>query len=366
MKILLTIYDISVVGGTERVVCNLANAFCKMGHKVSVLSLYKANPSIPFEFDQDVKLHFKHLDSEKNISLGGGGIYHSSLSKLYNKHMSKFLLSFWVWRHFKGNDLVLVNDSYYIPYFKHHSTKYIRLIHQYFTYRKRNRAFDAIAILSRAQLDLWKCSYKNKEILVIPNFVPEIPQQNAQYASKIVLSVGRMDVGDEKGFLRLLEVWKQVMEDGVLMGWKLLIVGSGVIQQDIESKIKALGLNECVVLKPFTQAIIQEYLASSIYVMSSYHEGLPMVLLESGACGLPAIAFDVMTGPSDIIEDGVSGYLVKDNDLQGFANKLKMLMEDENLRIEMGKHAKQRIQNHFSSQAVLAMWENVMRGSKRG
>ena len=81
--------------------------------------------------------------------------------------------------------------------------------------------------------------------------------------------------------------------DDNLTQWQLIIVGDGVLKKELESKIKALNLQESVILKPFTKQIEKEYLSASIYAMSSHFEGFPMVLLESASYGLAPISFDI-------------------------------------------------------------------------
>ena len=141
--------------------------------------------------------------------------------------------------------------------------------------------------------------------------------------------------------------------------WRLIIVGDGVLKKELESKIKALNLQESVILKPFTKQIEKEYLSASIYAMSSHFEGFPMVLLESASYGLGPISFDIKTGPSDIIADEKSGFLVEDNDLQGYADKLMLLMRDENLRQNFGTKAKRVVSEKFSQKTVLELWQKL-------
>ena len=144
--------------------------------------------------------------------------------------------------------------------------------------------------------------------------------------------------------------------------WKLIIVGDGVLKKELESKIKALNLQESVILKPFTKQIEKEYLSASIYAMSSHFEGFGMVLAEASSYALPCVAFDVKTGPSDIIADEKSGFLVEDNDLQGYADKLMLLMRDENLRQNFGTKAKQVVSEKFSKEMVMKEWQGLFDG----
>ena len=90
--------------------------------------------------------------------------------------------------------------------------------------------------------------------------------------------------------------------------------------------------------------------------MTSYFEGFGMVLIEAQSYALPTISFDIATGPRDIIEDDKSGYLIKDNDLNKYATKLKTLMQDENLRVKMGAKSKEIVKSKFSKEVVMKQW----------
>ena len=72
--------------------------------------------------------------------------------------------------------------------------------------------------------------------------------------------------------------------------------------------------------------------------MTSLYEPFGLVLPEAMSCGLPVIAFDCPYGPSDIITDGVDGFLIKNRDIEMFADKVCQLIENEELRRRMGKN----------------------------
>lgn len=357
MKILLTIEDISFGRGAERVTVNLANTLsCK--HEVSILSFYQRHPNLPYtDINPSVKLIFKY-DYEQ--SMAQERAKKQFLKGFYYKNIHKILLSYEMRK--ADYDFIISSGFIFFPYFKNKATKYIKIIHTNFhRYSSRNALFDTLVVLSSKEVELWQNYHKN--IRVIPNFLPQIPQKSTNHTQKVVLSVGRMDRDEQKGFLRLIDIWQLLAKDkdfeSEFKQWKLVIVGDGVLKSEIEAKIKALNLQDSIILKPFTKDIEKEYLSASIYAMSSHWEGFPMVLLESTSYGLPTISFDIKTGPSDIIENEKSGFLIADGDLQGFANKLKLLMSDEKLRHKFGENAKKIVSEKFSKEAVLGLWLNL-------
>ncbi len=94
--------------------------------------------------------------------------------------------------------------------------------------------------------------------------------------------------------------------------------------------------------------------------MASHFEGFGMVLAESANYAIPSIAFDINTGPSDIIDNEKSGFLIEDGNLQEFADKLKILMQDESLREKFGKNAKEKMQKDFSQEFVIQKWNETI------
>ena len=85
-----------------------------------------------------------------------------------------------------------------------------------------------------------------------------------------------------------------------------------------------------------------------------------MVLLEGKTHRLPLIAFDIMTGPSDIIDDGVNGYLIQPFDTAQMAEKLKELMENNSLRCRMAENAGLGMEK-FSEERILRNWMELLK-----
>ena len=92
--------------------------------------------------------------------------------------------------------------------------------------------------------------------------------------------------------------------------------------------------------------------------MSSRFEGFPMVLLEAMSCGLPCVSFDCPNGARDIIEDGKNGFLVEYLNVEQLAEKVCLLMENESLRKEMGKCAKECVKK-YEPDVIMMLWTNL-------
>lgn len=362
-NITLILKDITESGGGERVCVNLANAFSEAGFNVEILSFFASYKTPTFKLDSNMKITFlsQHSINSKNPFKK---LFYKSFYRIYlcNK-IDKLILS-------TKPNIVLANDGWYIPRKKNQTTKYLRLWHlnapRTINNRKRRifALFDTLVVLSPRELPIWQNYHKH--IKVIPNFLPHISTKNTDSNQHRILSAGRMDRG--KGFLRLIDIWEEVQKQikanldskQNLNSWQLVIVGSGVMKEQIESKIKSKNLQDSIILKPFTKDIESEYLHSSIYAMCSHFEGFGMVLVEASSYALPCIAYDIATGPSDIIESNKNGYLIKDNDIQDYADKLLMLMSDKDKRESMGLNAKQRVKQKFSKEYIMSLWQEVL------
>lgn len=271
-----------------------------------------------------------------------------------------------VYRSFKMRDWdydVVISNGYdgIVPYFKNQKTKYIKVAHGNFNSYldcKGIAYFDYLVFLCNAELSLWRAKYPNVAMGVIPNFLNQIPDQESDLSQKVAICVGRLSY--EKGFFRLLEIWTKIKNDQALKEWKLHIVGDGSLKEDLQAQIKANNIADSVLIKPFTSEIDKEYIQSSIYLMTSFYEGLPLVLLEASSYALPIVAFDVPTGPKEVIEHGRNGFLIKDHYLEEFCEVLKELMLDQNLRESLGKASKMRVKEKFYKEAIYKRWQKLI------
>ncbi|NDV65183.1 glycosyltransferase family 4 protein [Bacteroides sp. 224] len=171
-----------------------------------------------------------------------------------------------------------------------------------------------------------------ERISVIPNPLSFYPETTSDCSNKKVISAGRYTW--QKGFERLIDAWEIVNKKHP--DWKLYIYGYGD-RQHYQNLANQKGLEKSLRCEPPTSNIRNEYLNSSIFVLSSRYEGFGMVIIEAMSCGIPPVSFDCPCGPKDIIEDKVTGLLVPNGNIEELANKIIWLIENESARKEMGK-----------------------------
>jgi glycosyltransferase involved in cell wall biosynthesis len=97
---------------------------------------------------------------------------------------------------------------------------------------------------------------------------------------------------------------------------------------------------------------------ASLFVLPSRFEGFPNALLEAMQCGLPAVAFNCPSGPSEIIRDGVDGFLVPPEDVSALTNAMVRLVRDKGLRDQVARRALEVV-DRFPPEKIYSMWLNL-------
>ena len=131
------------------------------------------------------------------------------------------------------------------------------------------------------------------------------------------------------------------------VNFKLLIVGDGCERSRLENEVDTLGLRECVEFMGVRKDIASILRQLDIYVLSSISEGISLTLLEAMSCSLPVVATDV-GGNSEVVIDGETGFIVPARHPELLATKILAMINDNDLRIKMGKSGRERIIKCFS------------------
>lgn len=218
------------------------------------------------------------------------------------------------------------------------------------------RRFDKFVVLSDEDADDWG---EMPNLEVIPNAARQLSERFADTDVHRVIAIGRLDY--QKGFDRLIRGWKIVKANDEFLDWTLDIFGQGEWHEMLQEMVDNEGLSNSVHIKAPVKNIVEEYLHSSILVMTSHYEGFPMVMLEAMSCGLPVVTFDYKCGPKDIIADGENGLLVKDGDIGGLAEAMMRLMKDNSIRQRLGEQAR-KVTEKYSQERIMGQWVNLFEG----
>jgi len=209
------------------------------------------------------------------------------------------------------------------------------------------KKLDKFVVLSHEDKGYW---HELDNVEVISNPLPFIPRKECTLDSHRVIAVGRYVY--QKGFDLLLDAWKIVSKKHPT--WELHVYGNGDKTPYVE-QVRHNDIKNCF-LEDAVNNIDEKYAESSIFVLSSRFEGFGMVLAEAMSCGLSCVSFACPCGPKDIINDGVDGCLVENGNIEVLAGKICYLIENEDIRKEMGKQAKIHIQL-YNEENVMRMWQ---------
>lgn len=196
---------------------------------------------------------------------------------------------------------------------------------------KKLKELDKLVVLTNEDKINWS---ELDNVVVINNPLDNKSEKVSSLNSKRVIAVGRYVY--QKGFDLLLQSWAIVLKKH--SDWHLYIYGYGEKDFYIDYA-KKMGIIDNCHFNSAVNDINEEYVKSSVFAFSSRFEGFGMALIEAMSCGLPCVSFDCPCGPKDIIENGKNGFLVKSFNIEDYAEKLNILIENENIRKEIGNEA---------------------------
>lgn len=230
-----------------------------------------------------------------------------------------------------------------------------RLISYYLNFRdfKKVSSYDKFIVLTEKDKLSWK-GVKNIEVIYNPMTFQST--QLANIDSKKIIGVGRLC--KQKGFMSLLDIWNNIPIEKKT-GWKVAIYGKGPDYRELTNKIYEYGLQDSVTIFPPVVDIQSVYLDTSIFCFTSNYEGFGMALIEGMSCGTPAISFDCPCGPSEIIQDGIDGFLVAEGDVHEFTKRLICLMESRELRVKFGQMAFLNTKKTFGVEVIMKKWVDL-------
>lgn len=369
MKIVYNIAGTYNSGGMERVLANKANWLVKQGHEVVIVTTDQRGEKPFFPLDERIKCYDLGVNYEENNgkSFINKLVHYPFKQRKHKRKLTELLQSL------KADVVISMfcNDASFIPSIKDGSKKILEIHFSRFKrlqygrkglwkladeYRSRQDAkvaarFNRFVVLTEEDKEYWEGL---KNMCVIGNARSFVMPKPAKLENKTVIAVGRYSY--QKGFERLIAAWHQVCQH--VDDWKLHLVGDGELREELQQQIEALNLKDQVILGKAETDMLTVYKNASVLAMSSRYEGLPMVLLEAQAAGLPIVSFQCKCGPKDVIADGVDGFLVNEGDVDALAEKLIKLMNDEALRKKMGAAAYERSER-YAEDRIMKQWTDL-------
>ncbi|GLB68564.1 hypothetical protein AHIS1636_30060 [Arthrobacter mangrovi] len=215
-------------------------------------------------------------------------------------------------------------------------------------------AWDGLVFLTRKQREDYEARFGTAtNLFTVPNPKPrssKLPDFAGRVPGRGVMAC-RLE--PQKNVAQAIEVMARVYQQRPHV--RLDIYGTGSLRDELQEKIDLLGLGEAVRLHGHTPNAAAQFETASFSLLTSRNEGQPLSLMESLGRGCPPVAYDIRYGPSDVIEDGLNGFLVPARDVAAAADRVIRLCDDDDLARRLGAVAWERSER-FSDAAVLQQW----------
>lgn len=384
MKILFYISRFPGSGGIETITQILTKLFSqRLGHQVSIFSVFgqEGFPTSKPEWIYDYFIASQHTDCNYAYYLDQFIAKHHFDIVIYqdsyaNTHIPlleariKYGFKLIVCEHNTPNSYILQ----YLQRWRSHSIfslkgamKKIAFPYVYLKILnhtgKRHKLLidssDSYILLSEHYKNLLKKYWRisDSKITAIPNIKNDfgLPEYNLSEITKKkqAIFVGRLT--EAKGIRNLLEVWQRIESQNP--SWTLKILGEGELSEFLIEEITRRKLKN-IKIEGFRNDIERYYKESSIILMTSLYEGLPMSLIEAMQFGVIPIVFNTFEALQDIVTDLKDGIMVKPFDYDEYAKAFSLVARNKNLS-EMRQNAISHSRN-FSSENILRIWQNLL------
>lgn len=367
-------------GGIERVSSILAEQFIKHGHKCFCIYYLNVEPgyvSNLYNDQQYIPLDSKTFSSDIENFIFKNKIevvinqlaYIPPVCDILNELKAKYNYKLIITHH--NNPFLSVarvrTQKYYsykgiikkiIAYIKpeilikRFSANYISEVKEYLKY------CDYYILLAKAYQTRIEQYIKTNKLLSIYNpltYKEYFDINDYQSKEKIVLFVGRY-AENQKRVSKSLKLWKELEKYGY-DGWKYVLVGHGPDEDMYKEMIRKLSIQNIELLGKHNP--LEFYKKASIFIMTSAYEGWSMTLAEAKQNGVVPICCNTFLASSEIINNGIDGFIVNDNNNNEFINKLRLLMRNYDLRKRMAneaiKHSKE-----FSAEKIADQWLSII------
>lgn len=166
-----------------------------------------------------------------------------------------------------------------------------------------------------------------------------------------ILCVGRLE--KQKAFHFAIQAFSQI--SNTFPDLRLKIIGKGSLESDLKVLAETLNILDRVDFEGFQKDTISYYLYAKATLLTSLYEGFPNVLIESITLGTPVVAFDCKSGPSEIIENGVNGFIVNEGEVDSAAKALVKVLESPFLSVSVCKTSER-----FKALPIIKQWQDKL------
>lgn len=341
-------------GGAERAMSIVCNKMVERGHNVTLMLTEDATDR---KNPLDERIEIVDLTNDINKYLLKIPRYVDDISKVIKDRKLDLVVSFIVRTNVsailackKAKIPVIVserNDPYSIP--ADFTSRILRNV----VYRYS----DGFVFQTKYARDYFPKKIQDRSVIIMnptSHEIAELPQSIKK--EDVIISASRLE--EQKNLPMLIEAFSRLEKE--YPTYRVDIYGVGGHKDNIQKIINDKGLVHKIVLKGLVIDVIQRVASSNIFVLCSNFEGFSNALVEAMCAGTACIATDSPTyGNREIIEDGKNAFLIPVNDVDALTEKLKILMDNEKLRVEMGRNAK-TLYDKTNSDVIADQWEKYI------
>ena len=359
MKVLFVVSNMKIGGGAENSVSIIVKELRKRNHDVELLTFY--------DFDKEYEVKHQSFGEKYSNSMAIKLFYlfvkfPFKLRSFLKRNKFDLVISnaedanlvcliakkTKLWVVIRNNNLVMFNKAY-------------RTISLHL-----HKRADKIITVSKGLRDIFAdIGFKNASCIYNPLDIESIEkgmkekldfewEESFFDKNEVLVSIGRLS--DQKNYFYLLDCFKEVIKEKPHL--KLAIFGEGPLKHEIEKYISANGLTENVILMGIRKNIFRYLCRAKLFLLSSKHEGFPRCLLESLACGVPAVSNNCPYGPSEMLGDSKYGMLT--NNKEEFVKATKFLLNNEKAYNQYKIKAKLRSKD-FDIKKIAGEWEKYLK-----
>ena len=355
MKIVYLYSSLTIMGGIERVLVDKMNYLVSYdGYDVFMITSDQGQHPVPYQLDEQVRLLDLQIRFHTQYRYRGWQRMKEArrLSRLYHQRLQEKLKEI-------GPDMIVCTTSQDVHGLLQIKGKiplivecHVNFIHPDSWLQRARTLYnnywigkaDAVVTLTQGDAKNWR--HVSRHVHVIPNIVHlNGTGRFGDCINKRAVFVGRLV--EQKGIPDLIKIWRIV--NSRYPDWQLDVFGNG----EMES-IPDINL----FVHPPTKNIMEEYMSSSMLLMTSIYEPFGLVLPEAMSCGLPVVAFDCPYGPAEIITHESNGFLVPDRDINRYADYVCQLIESPGLCQTMGGNGV-IFSQHYRADRIMPQWKEL-------
>ncbi len=360
-------------GGTIRTCLSTAGVLAQLGHDVEVASVTQRRPRPRFPIPPGVRLvslasPFNPVRGLSRAALARTDSRFAHPNDRLSRHLSR-AHDHWLRRYVAAqDDCVVVGTRMLLNLaladLRTPGQVAVAQEHNYLPKAPRVRAdyaaayprLDGLVVLTEGDARQYRTLLGDTcRVDVVPNALPHgIRVRRSPLTEPVAVSAGSLI--PRKGFDLLVDAWRQVAE--AQPHWRLRIYGVGEQAEALTARISEAGLTGVVSLEGFESDLASRFDEASLFVLPSRREGMPMVLLEAMAAGLPVVAADCPTGPAEVLDGGRYGVLVPAGSADALAEGVLRVLPDPAEQRRLADAGAQRVLD-FDPVTTAKRWESL-------